>query len=1185
MMETITSRFTDPAGKVLLSTDTIEDRRVTVKNGRISGHLGPHATAPGICGTMVQLTPYLDTPNNGGEYKAWMTPVDNYDNSKGSYSFGFGHASTKTDNFKVRTYNTTDVVKTGVYAVRECSVPRRILIQRCPGDVATTAAPTTVSTTPCGTCTAWGDPHVTTFWGGKYNFFGLGSFTYAEPTATTKTWRIHGYLSKVQSASANTQIIFDWNGENLNFSVPPVSKQVSVITMKRDGVVVTNPNAETGKNLAVTKIKDSQFKVTMPNGIVATITLDYWNINMLTLQFTVPSNLKGLTQGLCGTCGDKSFRLPGGVTKTDLTGSEDTYGKQWIVPNTPIVSFTAKYSAVCDDDSVTLKAIDVCSSQKTQTDRDNCIIDYCNTLHTGVNVGSTKYAGAENSICVKTPEKTTTTFCPVSEVVTYNITNFNGRDYGTLDFINPNDRSAGSQLSFLSPPDGWKIAEDYPVRHALATCARFGTTCLTFAEGTAISQSLQKCGSSSTTNIQSAQDDCWKPLTTGRIIVTTDLQTSPSDPVSTGTVAFTTTTDSASKLGDGLSFSTPKGELAQASISVGYNSDDSFSVFVWSKTKTAGTAGANAFYGIQIDLKYTDGSSASNVASAKFDTADTNWNRRWADVVPSKAVQNITIRLVLTGYTGATVLFSDWTTDGASKWGSANLLKDPTVQITDTTLSPWKQFKGGWTYSTEDNTFGDASGSIKLASKSGEKFATASDYGAIQVVQLKDFPQFNPTMKGLYFRGDAKILSGTVAGTYGAGFSLYVDVFYTDNTNASYGINAQFSRNTTGWQTSEKYALIRNKPVSHIQLVALFRLSTGTAVFDNLYLTPLYCDFPYPPPDSPSTSYGDPHLVTLDGHPYDVQLLGDFILLQDQSLTVITRHSRAGLAAVNSMTSFVYNDTSFTFERNRDTAPPLFTVNGKKVTLNPGSTVILPNEIGTITAAGSLEAPTKAIRYDIDLPTTGHKIVLTANVGDYKVQWLQVYPLLPSTSMNMTRGLLGVYNLDRSDDFTSSLGVVVPLDSDELTVYRDFAWSWKLDGSVLTNQLSPDNDLEIEGIPEKVLSTKDFPTEKVAAAEKACAGIALYSSCVIDVLLSGDAGYANGYNSLESILSASDVSKPAQQSLDSDDDSSRYRETVLIVIFSVLGGLLVAAIVVGLIVWKKSQRPTGTESVNRNLVH
>ncbi|MDB4961148.1 MAG: hypothetical protein JWP01_1147 [Myxococcales bacterium] len=23
----------------------------------------------------VQLFPYLDTPNNGGEYKVWMTPV------------------------------------------------------------------------------------------------------------------------------------------------------------------------------------------------------------------------------------------------------------------------------------------------------------------------------------------------------------------------------------------------------------------------------------------------------------------------------------------------------------------------------------------------------------------------------------------------------------------------------------------------------------------------------------------------------------------------------------------------------------------------------------------------------------------------------------------------------------------------------------------------------------------------------------------------------------------------------------------------------------------------------------------------------------------------------------------------------------------------------------------------------
>jgi len=1102
-------QITDPPGKILLSTDSIEDRRVTVINGKVSSYSGPHNTHPGVCGLMVQCTPYLDSPN--GEYKAWMTPVYAYDASKGSYSFGFGTATSKTDNFRVRLQNATTVPTTGTYGVKECSVPRRILIQRCPGDnPTTTAPPATVDNTPCGTCTAWGDPHVTTYWGAKYNFFGLGHFTYAEPTATTKNWRIWGYLSKVQTASCNTEIHFAYNTDNCTFTVPATTTQTTKITFYRGGVLA-DPTKESGKPIAVTKVKDAQYTVSMPNGITATITLDYWYINMLTLSFVVPNSLKGTTQGLCGTCGDKYFRL-GSTTTTTISGKENTYGAQWVVPNTPLVSFTPSYAATCSDATLNAKAQSICAVHTNTFDFTNCVIDFCNTGSTAVVTGATKYNGPTNSICVKTTTKTTTTFCPTATEALANVTTFAGRDYATLDFTSPSDRAAGTQVGFLSPPDHWKIAEDYPVRHALATCHRFGTNCLTFSEGYSISHSLQKCGSPSSTNIQTAQDDCWKPLTTGRILVTTNDNIDFGTPTDTGVAKWTSVSDTPVGADHtSLYFSTPNGEKAEATLTGTYNSDNAFAVFVYAKTKTATKKiGTGAFYGFQIDLKYTDGTSASNVASGTFDFADTIWANRWVDIFPTKQISDVTIRLLLTGHTGAEVYFYGWQFQEGSKWGSGNLLKDPTIQITDLTQSPWQQYKGGWTYSTEDNTFGDASGSIKLTTKSTETYDKASDYGAIQVIKMSDWPQYSSTMTGLYFRGNAKVLSlPAIAGSYGAGFSIYVDVFYTDGKNASYGINAQFQRNATGWQTSEKYVLIRNVPVSHIQVVTLFRLSAGSAVFDNLFLTPLYCNFPYPPSESPSTSYGDPHLVTLDGIPYDCQLLGDFILLQDQSLTIMTRHSRALFAAVNSMTSFVYNDTVFTFERNRDTSPPLVTVNGKAVILNPGSTIELPNGIGSITAAGSLSPPLRTIRYDIDLPTTGHKVTLTANVGDFKVQWLQVYPQLPSTSLNMTRGLLGVYNNNQSDDFTNSLGLVVAPDADPLTLMRNFAWTWKLSSSPLHNQLTPDNNLENEAIPDKVLSIQDFPSDQQLAAEQSCAGIALYESCVLDILLSGDAGYAH----------------------------------------------------------------------------
>src|SRR5438309_3491141 len=70
-------QVTDPPGKNLLSTDAAQCREFTVdSNGVINGVTGPtcaHATSTNtntqVGGITVQLFPFDDTPNNGGEYK------------------------------------------------------------------------------------------------------------------------------------------------------------------------------------------------------------------------------------------------------------------------------------------------------------------------------------------------------------------------------------------------------------------------------------------------------------------------------------------------------------------------------------------------------------------------------------------------------------------------------------------------------------------------------------------------------------------------------------------------------------------------------------------------------------------------------------------------------------------------------------------------------------------------------------------------------------------------------------------------------------------------------------------------------------------------------------------------------------------------------------------------------------
>jgi hypothetical protein len=114
---------TSPNGQ-LLSTDIAACRRVQVTGGVVVGVAAadpadpttdcamPHANGtplpdvPPPVPVAVQLIPYDDTPNPGGEYKAWLTPAIKYMCPFNVVScdlgrHGFINSESKTDNFKV----------------------------------------------------------------------------------------------------------------------------------------------------------------------------------------------------------------------------------------------------------------------------------------------------------------------------------------------------------------------------------------------------------------------------------------------------------------------------------------------------------------------------------------------------------------------------------------------------------------------------------------------------------------------------------------------------------------------------------------------------------------------------------------------------------------------------------------------------------------------------------------------------------------------------------------------------------------------------------------------------------------------------------------------------------------------------------------------------------------------------
>lgn len=106
---TYSFQVTDPSGKSLLSTDAITCRQFTVNDSGVIQGVAPsvacaHATGSDgeDGGATVQLFPYLDTRNNGGVYKVWVTPTSDPDCNAAGNKHCVVPRYSKTDNFKVR---------------------------------------------------------------------------------------------------------------------------------------------------------------------------------------------------------------------------------------------------------------------------------------------------------------------------------------------------------------------------------------------------------------------------------------------------------------------------------------------------------------------------------------------------------------------------------------------------------------------------------------------------------------------------------------------------------------------------------------------------------------------------------------------------------------------------------------------------------------------------------------------------------------------------------------------------------------------------------------------------------------------------------------------------------------------------------------------------------------------------
>jgi hypothetical protein len=106
-------QVTDPSGRMLLSSDAVQDRSFRVAGGRIVSVSNSHGSASGRCSDfLVQLFPFATTPNREGDYKLWIVPANLFDSGRGG-AFGFPQKGSSTHSFRLAPPAPADVDSDG----------------------------------------------------------------------------------------------------------------------------------------------------------------------------------------------------------------------------------------------------------------------------------------------------------------------------------------------------------------------------------------------------------------------------------------------------------------------------------------------------------------------------------------------------------------------------------------------------------------------------------------------------------------------------------------------------------------------------------------------------------------------------------------------------------------------------------------------------------------------------------------------------------------------------------------------------------------------------------------------------------------------------------------------------------------------------------------------------------------
>ena len=253
---------------------------------------------------------------------------------------------------------------------------------------------------------------------------------------------------------------------------------------------------------------------------------------------------------------------------------------------------------------------------------------------------------------------------------------------------------------------------------------------------------------------------------------------------------------------------------------------------------------------------------------------------------------------------------------------------------------------------------------------------------------------------------------------------------------------------------------------------------------------------PAPPVGATASSYGDPHLITLDGLAYDFQAVGEFVLIEATSSAPFLVQVRYGAVAGSDVASEAtavatkLGTARVTVDLAR---PDLVEVEG--VALNLAS------------AVGGASVGDGEIYYD------GEAVTIVYASGEQLRIDLFADFLNTSVSIAATRevrGLLGNNDGDPTNDIALPDGTVLaqPVSFEEL--YGLYADAWRIsDVTSLFDYPAGLGTADFTDLdfPAAEITTDDFPDDLVAAAEAEASGISdprLREAAILDALVTGD---------------------------------------------------------------------------------